>query len=176
MPERNFSNRTLYHGDNLPFLQGMNSGTVNLIATDPPFNKNRDFHADPDSLAAGASFQDRWRWDEDIHDDWLIAIQRDEPEVWQVITTAKQVWGDDMGAFLCWLGVRLLECHRILADDGSLYLHIDHTAHAWVKCLLDAIFGRRNFRNEIVWPYRTGGGEQTLLAEKARYVAVLRQE
>ena len=58
-----------------------------------------------------------------------------------------------MGAFLCWLGVRLLEMHRILANDGSLYLHIDHTAHAWVKCLLDAIFGRRNFRNEIVWAY-----------------------
>ena len=156
MPDRNFANRTLFHGDNLPFLRGMNSGTVNLIATDPPFNKNRDFHATPGSLARGAQFQDHWRWDEDIHDDWLIAIQRDEPEVWQVINTAKQVWGDDMGAFLCWLGVRLLEMHRVLADDGSLYLHIDHTAHAWVKCLLDAIFGRRNFRNEIVWQRMSG--------------------
>ena len=157
MAERNFENRTLYHGDNLPFLRGMNSGTVNLIATDPPFNKNRDFHADPDRLGSNARFQDRWRWDKDVHDDWLIAIQRDEPEVWQVINTAKTVWGDDMGAFLCWLGVRLLECHRLLADDGSLYLHIDHTAHAWVKCLMDAIFGRQQFLNEIVWPYRTGG-------------------
>ncbi len=138
MADRNFENRTLYHGDNLPFLRGLNSETVNLIATDPPF-KNKDFHATPGSLASGAQFQDRWRWDEDIHDDWLIAIQRDEPEVWSVITTAKQVWGDDMGAFLCWLGVRLLEMRRILADDGSLYLHIDHTAHAWVKTLMDAI-------------------------------------
>ena len=153
MAERNFANRTLYHGDNLPFLRGMNSGTVNLIATDPPFNKNKDFHAMPDSLASGAQFQDRWNWHDDIHDEWLIAIQRDEPEVWRIITAAKQVWGDDMAAFLCWLGVRLLEMHRILTDDGSLYLHIDHTAHAWVKCLLDAIFGRQNFRNEIVWSY-----------------------
>ena len=160
MAERNFENRTLYHGDNLAFLRGMNSETVNLIATDPPFNKSRDFHATPDSLAKGASFQDRWRWDEDVHDDWLIAIQRDEPEVWQVITAAKQVWGDDMAAFLCWLGVRLLEMHRILTDDGSLYLHIDHTAHAWVKCLLDAIFDRRNFRNEIVWCYAGGGSPE----------------
>ena len=157
MAERNFANRTLYHGDNLAFLRGMNSGTVDLIATDPPFNKNKDFHATPDSLSAGASFQDRWRWQEDIHDDWLIAIQRDEPEVWAVITTAKKVWGDDMGAFLCWLGVRLLEMHRILTDDGSIYLHIDHTAHAWVKCLMDAIFGREHFRNEIVWCYSGGG-------------------
>ena len=151
MPDQNFANRTLYHGDNLDFLRGMNSGTVNLIATDPPFNKSRDFHATPDSLAAGAQFQDRWSWHTDIHDDWLIQIQRDEPEVWHVITAAKEVYGDDMAAFLCWLGVRLLEMHRILADDGSLYLHIDDTAHAWVKCLLDAIFGRDNFRSQILW-------------------------
>ncbi len=147
----NFENRTLFQGDNLPFLQGINSETVNLIATDPPFNKNKDFHATPDSLAAGAQFQDRWSWQDDLHDDWLIAIQRDAPEVWQVITAAKEVWGDDMGAFLCWLGVRLLEMHRILTKDGSLYLHMDDTAQAWVKCLLDAIFGRDNFRNAIVW-------------------------
>ena len=157
MAERNFANRTLYHGDNLAFLRGMNSGTVNLIATDPPFNKNKDFHATPDSLSAGAQFQDRWSWRDDIHDDWLVAIQRDEPEVWAVITTAKEVWGDDMGAFLCWLGVRLLEMHRILVDSGSIYLHIDHTAHAYVKMLMDSIFGRENFRNEIIWCYSGGG-------------------
>ena len=151
---RNFESRTLFHGDNLPFLRGLNSGTVNLIATDPPFNKSKDFHATPDSLAAGATFHDRWSWRRDIHDDWVRSIMRDQPEVWQVIKTAKDVYGDDMGAFLCWLGVRLLEMHRVLADDGSIYLHIDHTAHAWVKCLMDAIFGKANFRNEIVWGYR----------------------
>ncbi len=151
MTTPNFANRTLYHGDNLNFLRGMNSGTVHLIATDPPFNKNKDFHATPDSLAAGASFQDRWSWRDDLHDDWLIQIQRDNPDVWRVITTAKNVYGDDMAAFLCWLGVRLLEMHRVLRDDGSIYLHLDHTAHAWVKCLMDAIFDRRNFRNAIVW-------------------------
>lgn len=157
MAELNFENRTLFHGDNLEFLRGMNSETVHLIATDPPFNKNRDFHATPDSLASGARFQDRWSWRDDIHDDWLISIQRDYTEAWLVISTAKQVYGDDMGAFLCWLGVRLLEMHRVLRGDGSLYLHIDHTAHAWVKALMDAIFGRENFRNEIVWAY-TGPG------------------
>lgn len=151
MAERNFENRTLYRGDNLPFLRGMNSETVNLIATDPPFNKGRDFHADPDSTAKDARFQDRWRWDEDVHDDWLVSIQRDQPEVWAVITAAKTAYGDDMAAYLCWLGVRLLEMHRVLASDGSLYLHMDDTAAAWGKCLLDAIFGRHNFRNSVVW-------------------------
>ena len=137
----------------------MNSGSVNLIATDPPFNKNKDFHATPDSLAAGASFQDRWSWQDDIHDDWITALMRDEPEVYHVITTCKEVYGDDMAAFLCWLGVRLLEMHRILADDGSIYLHIDHTAHAWAKCLLDSIFGKANFRNEIIWRRNESGAK-----------------
>ena len=153
MADLNFRNRTLYHGDNLDFLRGMNSETVHLIATDPPFNKSRDFHATPDSLARGANFQDRWSWRDDIHDEWLLEIQRDHPDVWSVINTAKRVYGDDMGAFLCFMGVRLLEMHRVLRDDGSLYLHIDHTAHAYVKALLDAIFRHRNFRNEIVWAY-----------------------
>ena len=62
-----------------------------------------------------------------------------------------------MGAFLCWLGVRLIEMRRVLKPTGSIYLHIDHTAHAYVKTLMDAIFGVRNFRNEIVWCY-TGPG------------------
>ena len=161
MPERNFENRTLYHGDNLDFLKGINSGTVNLIATDPPFNKSRDFHATPDSLAAGASFTDRWRWDTDVHPQWIDEIKDDYPGVWQAIENGRINHSSSMAAFLCWLGVRLIQMHRILADDGSIYLHIDHTAHAYAKCLMDAIFGRANFRNEIVWCYEDVGGRST---------------
>lgn len=57
----NFRNRTLFRGDNLHFMRGLNSDSVDLIATDPPFNKGREFHATPDSLALGASFTDMWR-------------------------------------------------------------------------------------------------------------------
>ena len=151
--EINVRNRTLFHGDNLPFLQGINSGAVHLIATDPPFKKGRDFHATPGSLAGGASFKDRWNWDDDVHDDWVDRIKDDWPAVWATIESAKLSYGEDMAAFLCWLAVRLMEMHRILRPDGSLYLHIDHTAHAYVKCLMDAVFGWKNFRNEIVWHY-----------------------
>ena len=153
----NVRNRTLFHGDNLPFLQGINSGAVHLIATDPPFKKGRDFHATPGSLAGGASFKDRWNWDDDVHDDWVDRIKDDWPAVWAMIEGAKLSYGEDMAAFLCWLAVRLMEMHRILRPDGSLYLHIDHTAHAYVKCLMDAIFGWKNFRNEIVWGYPPNG-------------------
>ena len=152
---RNFENRTMYHGNNLPVLQGMNSETVDLIATDPPFNKGKDFHATPESLAAGAKFEDRWTWDADVEQEWVDAIQDNWPGAWAVIEAARRASGDDMGAYLCWLGVRLMEMHRILKPTGSLYLHLDHTAGAWGKALLDAIFGRRNFRNEIIWCYTT---------------------
>ena len=151
MPQTNFANRTLFHGDNLDFLRGMNSGTVHLIATDPPFNKGRDFHATPDSLASGAKFQDRWSWADDVEGEWVDQIQDDWPAVWEVIDAARAAWGDDMAAFLCFMGVRLIEMRRVLRDDGSLYLHCDPTASHYLKALLDAIFGRRNFRNEIVW-------------------------
>ena len=131
MAAPNFHNRTLYHGDNLPFLRGMDSETVDLVATDPPFNKSRDFHATPDSLAAGARFVDRWSWDKDVHPDWIDSIKDNWPGVWAVIEAARVASGEDMAAFLCWLGVRVMELHRILKPTGSLYLHIDHTAQAY---------------------------------------------
>ena len=70
-------NRTLLHGDNLDMLRGIDSETIHLIATDPPFNKGRDFHATPDSLASGALFQDRWSWDDDVHQEWLDQLEDD---------------------------------------------------------------------------------------------------
>ena len=158
MAEQNFANRTLYHGDNLDFLRGMNSETVDLIATDPPFNKNKDFHATPDSLAAGASFKDRWRWTKDVHEEWVDAIKDNWPGLWAVIESARVAYGQDMAAFICWLSVRVLEMHRILKPTGSMYLHIDHTAHAYAKAMMDAIFGRKHFRNEIVWKSRQDKG------------------
>ena len=158
MTEPNFENRTLYCGDNLAFLRGINSATVNLIATDPPFNKGRDFHATPDSLAKGASFTDRWSWGADVQAEWVEAIKDSGPGGWAVIEAARAAYGPDMAAFLCWLGVRLLEMHRILRPDGSLYLHIDHTAHAYVKAFLDATFGRKQFVDAIIWNYGTPSG------------------
>lgn len=151
MATPNFTNRTLYHRDNLDVMRAMNSGTVHLIATDPPFNKNRDFHSTPDSLAAGGGFQDRWSWERDVHQAWLDQIKDDWPAVDAVIEAAKISYGSDMAAFLAFMAVRLLEMQRVLRDDGSIYLHCDPTAAAYLKALMDAVFGRQRFRNEIVW-------------------------
>ena len=162
----NFENRTLFHGDNLPFLRAMNTGSVHLIATDPPFNKGKDFHATPDSLAAGAKFHDRWSWADDVEGEWVDQITDDWPHVWNVIKGARESYGDDMGAFLCFMGVRLIAMRRVLRDDGSLYLHCDPTASHYLKQLLDAIFGRKNFLNEIVWNYGLGGSSQRYFSRK----------
>ncbi len=161
MSEPNWKNRTLFHGDNLDFLRAMNSESVDLIATDPPFNKGRDFHATPDSLASGAKFQDRWSWENDVHQEWVDQITDDHPNVMNVVQGSRSSYGDDMGAFLCFMAVRLLAMRRVLKDTGSIYLHCDPTASHYLKELMDAVFGRKNFQNEIVWRYSWGNHIQT---------------
>ncbi len=151
MAAPNWQNRTLFHGDNLPFLRAMNSNSVHLIATDPPFNKGKDFHATPDSLAAGASFQDRWSWEKDVHEEWVDKITDDYPRLMEAIESARYAHSDGMGAFMCFMAVRLLEMRRVLKTMGSLYMHCDPTASHYLKAVMDAIFGWKNFRNEIIW-------------------------
>ena len=175
MAKANFKNRTLFHGDNLKFLRAMNSQSVDLVATDPPFKKGRDFHATPDSLAAGAKFQDRWSWENDVHPDWLDQIRDDYPAVWEVIDATNAIYmkktkknlkqaredvGSDMGAYLTFMAVRILEMHRVLKSSGSIFLHCDPTASHYLKSLLDSIFGFKNFRNEIVWCYTDPAGRR----------------
>ena len=160
MGKANWENRTLFQNDNLEILRHFNSESVALIATDPPFNKNKDFHSAPDSLSSGSSFKDRWRWEEDVQPEWADQIEDDFPAVWSVIGTARQTSGDDMGAFLCFMAVRLLEMHRVLQPSGTIYLHCDHTASHYLRMLLDAVWGRKNFLNEIVWFYDDTPGDR----------------
>ena len=166
MGSPNWANRTLFHGDNLKFLQAMNTESVDLIATDPPFNKGRDFHATPDSLVEGAKFQDRWSWEKDVHEEWVDQITDDYPRVMNVIQGSRESYGDDMGAFLSFMAVRLMAMRRLLKETGSIYLHCDPTASHYLKELMDAIFGHRNFVNEIVWHYTGGGRSKTYFSRK----------
>ena len=155
----NWANRTLFHGDNLKFMRAMNSESVDLIATDPPFNKGRDFHATPDSLAAGASFQDRWSWEKDVHQEWVDQITDDHPALMEAIESAMHAHSEGMGAYMCFMAVRLLAMRRLLKPTGSIYLHCDPTASHYLKAVMDAIFGEKNFRNEIVWRRNESGAK-----------------
>ena len=153
-PNPNFQNRSLYQMDNLAVLRGINSGTIDLIATDPPFNKGRDFHATPASLAAGASFQDRWSWKDDVHPEWLDRLQDGWTATYLLIDSVRG-YDEPMAAYMSFMAVRLMEMRRVLKDTGSIYLHCDPTANAYLRLLMDTIFGKENFRNEIAWCYRS---------------------
>jgi site-specific DNA-methyltransferase (adenine-specific) len=147
-------------------MRAMNSESVDLIATDPPFNKGRDFHATPESLAAGAKFQDRWTWENDIHPHWIDQITDDYPKLMEAIESARFAHSDAMGAYMCFMAVRIIEMHRLLKSTGSLYLHCDPTASHYLKAVIDSIFGWKNFKNQIIWHYQTGGAGKEQFAKK----------
>ncbi|MYF56071.1 hypothetical protein F4225_10065 [Candidatus Poribacteria bacterium] len=145
----NIANKTIFTGDNLPILRGINSECINLIYLDPPFNSNANYAAPIGSQAAGAEFKDTWSLN-DLDVAWLDLIETKYPAVNRVIQASMT---DSDKSYLIYMATRLLEMHRILKTDGSIYLHCDPTMSHYLKLLMDAIFGRKNFRNEIVWHY-----------------------
>ena len=143
-------------GDNLEILRGLNSESIDLIYADPPFNSNKSYSAPIGSKAAGAAFKDTWTLS-DVDNAWHGEIADREPKVYAAIDNAGIVHGPSMKSYLIMMAVRLLELRRVLKPTGSLYLHCDPTANAYLRMLLDAAFGTKTFRNEIVWCY-TGPG------------------
>lgn len=135
--------------------------SVDLIATDPPFNKNKEFQGI--GRSEGASFKDYWAWDDDddVHPAYLAHVRQHWPALGEVIEAAYHAHSPSMAAFLAFMSVRLVEMHRILKPTGSLYLHCDPTANAYLRLMLDAVFGRDNFIDEIVWNYGTPSGGRT---------------
>ena len=73
---------------------------------------------------------------------------------------------DDPEAFVAWIAPLLAECRRVLADTGSLFVHLDYRAVHYVKVALDRIFGRAGFINELVWCYAVGGKSRRGFARK----------
>ena len=146
----NWKNRTMWTGDNLDIMRGLNSASVDLIYLDPPFNSNRDYSAPIGSKAAGAAFKDTWTLD-DVDLAWHGEIAEQTPAVYAVIDAAGVAHSSRMKSYLIMMAVRLLEMQRLLKPTGSLYLHCDPTADAYLRILLDAVFGSAAFKNEIVW-------------------------
>lgn len=75
-------------------------------------------------------------------------------------------WAGGDKSFLAFLHPRLEECRRLLSVRGTLYVHLDYRAAAYVRIMLDTIFGGRNFLNEIIWHYRTGGAGRQWFSRK----------
>ncbi|PKL57917.1 MAG: site-specific DNA-methyltransferase, partial [Methanomicrobiales archaeon HGW-Methanomicrobiales-5] len=100
-----------------------------------------------------AAFDDTWHWDDMVSGKALIEL-RDSPyqEAAKMLDAMVGFLGKNpMTAYLAMMAVRLVELHRVLRPTGSLYLHCDPTASHYLKILLDAVFGAKNFRSEITW-------------------------
>ena len=156
MSKLNFQSETIWTGDNLDIMRGINSATVDLIYLDPPYNSNRDYEAPIGSKAAGAAFKDAWHLsDVDLHEHGELAERN--PAAYNVIQAAGTCHSAGMQAYLIYMAVRLLEMKRILKPTGSIYLQCDDAANSYLRLLMDSIFGRKMFRNAVIWSY-TGGG------------------
>jgi site-specific DNA-methyltransferase (adenine-specific) len=163
----------LYYGDNLDILRRyVKDETVDLVYLDPPFKSNQDYHvffAEQDGSRSAAqiqAFKDSWRWDQEAANAFMEIV---EPggKVSQAMQAFRQMLGaNDMLAYLAMMTPRLVELQRVLKPTGSIYLHCDPTASHYLKILMDAIFGVRNFRNEIIWFYKTGGASKRHFSRK----------
>ena len=106
------------------------------------------------NLAQFVAFEDTWRWD-DAAQDRVDSLERAAGhQAHRVIKGLHTALGDcGMLAYLSYIAERLVEIHRVLKNTGSVYLHCDPTASHYLKAVMDAVFGGRSFRNEIVWCY-----------------------
>ena len=128
------------HGDNLPILKQLPTASVNLIYTDPPFNTGR------------AQSRTRLRTQHDPDGD-RTGFQGRRYRTAKGVT---RTFVDEFDDYLAFLEPRLVEAHRLLAPAGSLYLHLDYREVHYAKVLLDEVFGRDCFLNEIIWAYDYG--------------------
>lgn len=138
--------RRVILGENLPILQALPGDSVPLIYIDPPFNTGR-------TQARTTLKTTRVEEENDG-----TAGDRTGFGGHRYLTTrlATHTFADNFDDFLAFLELRLIEAHRILAPTGTLYLHLDYREAHYAKVLLDGIFGRECFLNEIIWAYDYG--------------------
>lgn len=130
----------IHFGDNLEVIRSFPSGSFNLIYIDPPFNTGK----------VQARTQIRTIRDEN-GDRTGFKGQR-----YRTVKIGSKAYADSFDDYLAFLEPRLEEAHRLLAPDGSFFFHIDYREVHYCKVLLDSIFGRESFINEIVWAYDYG--------------------
>ncbi|MGE0086009.1 MAG: DNA methyltransferase [Desulfococcaceae bacterium] len=157
---------TLFYGDNLKILrEHFPAESADLIYLDPPFNSNRNYNvlfkdeSGQDSEAQITAFEDTWHWDRKAQETYHELIADAPEHVGKMISALRDFIGaNQVTAYLVMMTVRLIELHRVLKSAGTLYLHCDPTMSHYLKIILDSIFGKENFRNEIIWQRMTASG------------------
>jgi site-specific DNA-methyltransferase (adenine-specific) len=154
---------SLYYGDNLSVLRSeIRDESVDLIYLDPPFNSQANYNvlfrstAGEKSKAQIEAFEDTWHWNEHAEKAFDEVMQGGNTNVAEMLRSMRAFLKEnDVMAYLAMMSVRLIELHRVLKPNGSMYLHCDPTASHYLKILLDSIFGARNYQNEIIWKRTT---------------------
>jgi site-specific DNA-methyltransferase (adenine-specific) len=155
----------LHYGDNLDVLRAhVADASVDLVYLDPPFNSNASYNilfksqSGAGTDASIEAFDDSWQWGPAAANALIEITQSGHHKLHILMQAMRTAIGENaLMAYLAMMAVRLVELHRVLKPTGSLYLHCDPTASHYLKLLLDAVFGPRQFRNEIVW-LSTGPG------------------
>ncbi len=158
---------TLYYGDNLEILRDhIKDESVDLIYLDPPFNSKANYNIlfkEPTGESSGAqitAFDDTWHWTQETEKTFHEIISTAPANIVEMIQAFRSFIGhNDMMAYLTMMCIRLIELKRVLKDTGSIYLHCDPTASHYLKILMDTVFGKKYYRNEITWKRKTGRGE-----------------
>jgi len=153
----------LYYGDNLNVLRDhIADASVDLIYLDPPFNSKRDYNLlfkSPKGQTSEAqieAFEDTWHWNRQAEDEYDQLVRGHNTQLSQLMQALRSFLGEnDMMAYLTAMAIRLQELHRVLKPTGSLYLHCDPTASHYLKIVLDGVFGKENFSNEVIWKRTT---------------------
>jgi adenine specific DNA methylase Mod len=160
------SENRLCYGDNLGFLRRMDAESVDLVYLDPPFNSKRNYNvlykdeAGKFSESQITAFDDTWHWDTKAIEAYHELTTQSSAEVSSVIGALHDfIHENQMMAYLVMMAVRLEQLRRVLKPTGSIYLHCDSVASHYLKLVMDAIFGARNFRNEIIWHYGGRGAK-----------------
>ncbi len=135
------SSNSIHLADNLEFLSGVDNASLNLIYIDPPFNTGVK-----QSMTSLKTVRD------DQGDRTGFGGNRYRTE-----RGGSKSYLDSFDDYMGFLAPRMEEARRVLADDGSLFLHVDQRESHYCKVLLDQIFGRDSFMNEIIWAYDYGG-------------------
>lgn len=141
----------LAHGDNLSLLKShVETNSVDLIYLDPPFNSKTDYTMSKGDQRVIA-FKDTWAWDNSSQLS-LEQCHRALPQLGLLLETLSQSLGQDaLSAYLVFMSERLIELKRVLKHSGSIYLHCDSSANSYLKIIMDLLWGRNNFKSEIIW-------------------------
>ena len=155
---QDFRHNSLYYGDCLDWMREWESDCVDLIYLDPPFNSNANYNvlfgAKGDGKAQYRAFNDTWHWDDAAAERYAKFENAPGRAAHDAIVGLRRILGRcGMLAYLTYMAERLEEMRRLLKPTGSIYLHCDPTASHYLKIFMDAVFGKENFRNEIVWHY-----------------------